>query len=157
MDTSRAILGQHVPMSSPSFKGQGNHCLTFDYKVWVSPLGLKNMAAPRLEVNIRTSRHVYSGWKLWTSNGTGDGHTHITLWAQAGSTHWISFVGVVGHSDTTLISVANIRQNEGGCASASRVQETCWLERENYTFLSTCKYNVLIAELGSKHNRKINE
>ena len=141
-------MGQHFPMSSPSFDGQGNHCLSFDYKVWASSLGLINMPAPRLEVYMRTSMHVYSGWKLWTSNGTGDGHVQISVWAQGGLTYWISFVGVVGHPDTTSISVANIWLHHRSCSGVFCAQDMCGSRQENYTF-SMCKCHASMIEMGS--------
>ena len=146
LDTSHATVGQHVPVSSPSFTGQGVHCLAFDYKVWVSRMGLVNMPAPRLELYIRISRHVYSGWKLWTSNGTGDGHIQISVQTRAKSTYWISFVGVVGHLDTTLISVANIRLNEDKCNTTDCRQEVCVVNQENDLSLE-CKYNEFVRDL----------
>ena len=131
VDTSHAAVGQHVPVSSPSFEGQGDLCLSFDYKVWVSRLGLVNTPPPRLEVYIRISRHVYSGWKLWASNGTGEGHAQLSVWAQAQWTYWISFVGVVGHPETTLISVANIRLNQDNCINPDCTQNLCGVNQDN--------------------------
>ena len=119
-----AAIGEHVPMSSPPFYGEGEYCLSFNYKVWVSALGLVNAPPPRLELYIRTSRHVYSGWKLWTSNETGEGHAHISFLATARTTYRISFVAVVGHVDTTLIRVANIRLDQGSCSCSDCIQET---------------------------------
>ena len=141
VDTSHAAVGQHVTMSSPPFDGQEYHCLSFDYKVWVSALGLIDTPFPRLEVYIRTSRHAYSGWMLWTSNGTGEGHVQVTVQAQLGLTHRISFLGVVGNPDTTLIIVANIQLNKGICFTLDCAQEICGVNRENYA-LSNRKYHV---------------
>ena len=138
MDTSHAAVGEHVPTSSPAFNVQENHCLSFDYKVWVSALGLENTPAPRLEVYIRISRHLFSGWKLWTSNGTGEGHAQISIRGQADSTYRISFVGVVGHPETTLISVANIQLREGSCYPFDCANEMCGIEGKNDR-LSDCK------------------
>ena len=147
-------MGQHVPISSPSFNGQGNHCLSFDYKVWVSRLGLVNTFAPRLELYTRTSRHVYSGWKLWTSNGTGEGHVQIPVQNQAGSTNWISFKGVVGHPDTTLISVANIRLNQDKCLNVDCAQGMCVIIQES-DFSLNCEYSQLIYDLATYLNYNV--
>ena len=144
MDTSHAIVGQHAPLSSPSFDGEEDLCLSFDYKVWVSRLGLVNTPPPRLEVYIRESRHVYSGSQLWTSNGTGEGHQQISVRTQTGSPYWITFVGVVGHPDTTLITVANIQLSQDNCITFNYTDEDCGVTGRNY-FISNCKSHETIA------------
>ena len=99
----------------------------------MSQLALLTTPAPRLEVYIRTARHVYSGWKLWTSNGTGDGHAQITVQTQADLTYWISFVGVVGHPETTFITMASIRMNQTNCTRLFSAKEMHGLNQSNYS------------------------
>ena len=99
----------------------------------MSQLALLTTPAPRLEVYIRTARHVYSGWKLWTSNGTGDGHAQVSVQMQADLTYWISFVGVVGHPETTLITVASIHLNQTNCTGMVGADEIYGLNENNYS------------------------
>ena len=139
VDTNWAEVGLHVPMVSPPFDGHLDHCLQFDYKVWMSPHMLVNMPPPRLEVYISGSKHVYSGWMLWSSNGIGEGHVQVSIRAQTGAMYRISFVGVVGHPDTTLISVANIHMNKGNCTNLACLQEECGLKEEAYTWFPNCE------------------
>ena len=136
MSTTGVAEGQRIPLSSPSFEGQGDHCLSFHYKLGVPPLGLVNAPAPRLEVYIRTSKHVYSGWELWTSNGTGQGHAQISVRTRIGWLYRISFVGVVGHPTMTSISVANIQLRHGNCMTSKCEQTMCEF---NHSFNSNCK------------------
>ena len=143
VDASHGAVGQHVPMSSPSFRGHGDYCLSFDCKIWVSALELVKTPPPRLGVYIRTSSHVHSGWQLWTSNGTGDGHTQISVHIQAGLTYWIAFVGVVGHPDTSLISVANVRLLPNNCTILVCEEEGCKLAHENLFMFLNCKWDEL--------------
>ena len=134
--TNNAAVGQHVTTSSPSFTASGDNCLSFDYEVWGSPLGPVNTPAPRLEIYIRNSRHMYSGWKLWVLDGTGDGHAQISVRTYRGSTYWISFVGVVGHPDTSSISVANIQLKQGNCTDVDCIHGVCGVHEDNFSSIS---------------------
>ena len=125
VDTRHAIVGQHIPLASPPFEAHTDNCLLFDYKVWAASHTLVDTPAPRLEVYISGSSHVYSVLKLWVSNGTGEGHMKIPIWAQPGSLQRISFVGVVGDPESTAISVAHIRLNVGRCAAVDCIYPTC--------------------------------
>ena len=142
LDTSHAAVGQHVPMVSPSFDAHKNHCLLFDYKVWVSRHTLIDSPAPRLEVYISGSNHIHSGWMLWTSNGTGEGHAQILISAQPWALQTISFVGIIGDRDSTAISVANILLNEGGCRSDSCAQSSCATKGAVSIVSENCEYQL---------------
>ena len=140
LDISDAAVGQHVPMVSPSFDAHVDHCLLFDYKVWVSRHTLTDTPAPRLEVYVSGSSHVYSGRMLWTSNGTGEGHAQISISAQPWSLQRISFIGIIGDPASTAINVANILLNEGGCAAEDCAQRSCDTRDAVSTVSDHCEY-----------------
>ena len=125
VDTRHAAVSQHIPMVSPPFDAQVDHCLVFDFKVWASPHTLVNTPAPRLEVYLSDSSHVYSGWKLWTSNGTKEGHAQISILAQPASVQRVSFVGIIGDPESTSIRVANIQLSDDSCKVVDCAQHSC--------------------------------
>ena len=132
VDTSDGAMGLHVPMLSPPFDVSKNQCLSFDYKVWVPQYIPENWPPPRLDVYISASSHVFSGWKVWGSNGTGEGHVQIPVQAEPDATFRISFVGVIGDPATTLINVANVALNSGHCESTDCNQTVCDAKTAEY-------------------------
>ena len=144
VNTNHAAVGQHIPMVSPPFDAQVDHCLVFDYKVWASPHTLVNTPAPRLEVYLSDSSHVYFGWKLWTSKGTTEGHAQISIWAKPASVQRVSFVGIIGDPESTSIRVANIQLNEANCKAVDCVHHSCEASG-TITYLPVdCKFDILL-------------
>ena len=125
VDTSHAAMGQYIPMVSPPFHADGDYCILFDFKVWASPHTLVNTPVPELQVSMSGSKHVYSGRQLWVSNGTGEGHAQISIWALPGSVQRIGFFGIIGDLESTHISIANILLKENGCTMVDCARRNC--------------------------------
>ena len=142
VDIIHAGLGQHIPMVSPPFYAHVDHCLLFDYKIWASPHTLVHTPAPRLEIYISGSNHVYSGRKMWTSNGTGEGQVQLFVFAQPKSVQMISFVGIVGDRESTSISVANIVLNGQRCTVSDCGQHNCDGSSTVSLLSVNCKFDI---------------
>ena len=118
VDSTAAAPGRHITMLSPPFDALRDHCLLFDYKVWMAQYSSEYAPSPRLEIYLSPASHMYSGSKVWGSNSTGEGHAQIEISARPGAIlQRVAFVGVVGDPDTTLIVVANVRMEEGSCGA----------------------------------------
>ena len=138
MQSSEATAGLYIPMVSPPFTASQNYCLHFHYKVWMSesvsghnghepkwpkPKQPQTFStevlerSPELEVYLSQCSHVFSGRKVWGSDGTGEGLAQIPVWARPGALYRISFVGITYNPLTTLINVANVRLDQDECSS----------------------------------------
>ena len=137
--TSETTAGLYIPMISPAFEVRQNKCFLFYYNVWMSESNRQLGRSPELEVYISETSHVFSGWKVWGSNGAGEGLVQIPLWAKTGATYRISFVGIINNPSTTLIKVANAKLNQGECNSLNCDSTICADE----TDISTTKCEFL--------------
>ena len=117
MESSNATAGLYIPMLSPPFAAEQNYCFLFHYKVWVSEPIEALERSPELEIYLSQTSHAFSGWKIWGSNGTGEGLAQITVWARPGALYRISFVAITYNPLTTLINVANVKLYRGECNS----------------------------------------
>ena len=126
VDEMAASIGGHIPVVSPPVDASRNYCLSFDYKVWMAKYSGDNAPPPRLEVYISQAKHVYSGLKMWSSNGTGEGHAQLSICTTPVAVIYrVSFVGVVGDPGTTLIAVANVQLEEYSCTAAACEGTSC--------------------------------
>ena len=126
IESTDAVAGRHIPMLSPPFDASRNHCLLFDYKVWMAEYSRTYAPSPRLEVYLSPSSHVYSGSLVWGSNGTEEGQAQLSLWARSGAvSHRLAIVGVIGDPATTLINIANVQLNDGNCEDTNCGETLC--------------------------------
>ena len=145
-----AMQGRHIPLVSPAFDALRNHCLVFDYKVWMAAYSYGYAPPPRLEVYLNPAVHAYSGSQIWTSNGTGEGHMKISLWARPRVVLYrVSFVGIIGDPDSTLIVIANVVLNEGSCEATACEEATCGDDTGCSSLSTDCK---LLLHLSSDGN-----
>ena len=122
---SETTAGLYIPMVSPAFEVRHNKCFLFHYIVWLSESNRQLGRVPELKVYISETAHVFSGWKVWGSNGAGEGLVQIPIWAKPGATYRISFVGIIDDPSTTLIKVANAKLDQGECNSLNCDSTVC--------------------------------
>ena len=104
-------------MVSPAFQASHNHCLLFHYKVWMPEFTGHLRRFPELAIYISETSHVFSGSKVWGSNGTGEGLVQIPVWARSGAIYRLSFVGITISPNTTVIKLAKVELNLGNCST----------------------------------------
>ena len=108
-------VGVHILMVSPSFPGLRNYCLLFRYKVWMSEFTRQRARLPELNVYISETSHVFSGWKIWGSNGTGEGLVQIPIAESPETIYRITFAGITNSPNTTTIQLAKVELNQAQC------------------------------------------
>ena len=130
LHASEKTAGLHIPMVTPTFEVRRNKCFLFHYYVWMSEFNRELRRSPELEVYISETSHVFSGWKVWRSNGTGEGLVQIPIWEKPGATYRISIVGMTNNPRTTLIKVANAKLDQGECYSLKCDNTLCADEKD---------------------------
>ena len=138
MQFSEATVGLYIPMVSPPFTASQNYCFRFHYKVWVSESIEVLERSPELGVYLSQSSHAFSGWKVWGSNGTGEGLAQIPVWARPGALYRISFVTITYDPLNTLVKVANVKMDQGECYSLICEDPLC--AEEIYHSSTACKF-----------------
>ena len=129
--------GMHIPMISAEFEASHNYCFLFHYHVWMSEISRAQTRLPELEIYISETSHVFSGRKVWGSNGPGEGLVQIPVWSKPGAIYRISFVGIANNPRSTLIKVANVTLNQGECLSLDCDSSVC--ADEIYASTSDCE------------------
>ena len=122
LEPRTGTVGMYAPMSTPEFYASKDHCLQFNYNLWVVDSTLTSVAPPSLEVYVRTSDHVYSGRRLWRVTGINEGRALIRISAISALSCFIDFVGIVGDPASTLIRVANVALNAGSCHKSDHME-----------------------------------
>ena len=118
LHSSEATAGLYIPMASPAFPATQIYCFLFHYKVWISEFTKEPERLPELEIYISETSHVFSGRKVWGSDGTGEGLVQFPIQAKPGANYRISFVGLAYKPSTSLIQVASVKLNPGNCSSS---------------------------------------